>query len=140
MSTDDACVFCEIVAGRAAASVPYEDELVVCVMDIHPVNPGHLVVLPKRHAAGLHELDEETGAHMFRVALRMQRALYASGLPCEGINLLLADGESAWQDVFHVHLQVIPRLRGDLLRVTAEYMKPTRTDLDHTAAAIRASL
>jgi diadenosine tetraphosphate (Ap4A) HIT family hydrolase len=139
MSADDSCVFCEIVAGRAAASVPFEDELVVCVMDLHPVNPGHLLVIPKRHAAGLHELDEDTGAHMFRVAMRMRRALRASPLPCDGVNLLLADGESAWQDVFHAHLHVIPRLAGDRLRITVELMTPTRDDLDHAAAVIRAA-
>ncbi len=139
MGTDDACVFCEIVAGRAAASVPFEDELVVCVMDVNPVNPGHLLVIPKRHAAGLHELDEDTGAHMFRVALRMQRALRVSGLPCDGVNLLLADGESAWQDVFHVHLHVVPRLADDRLRITVEFTKPSRAELDQAAAAIRAA-
>ena len=139
MGTNDACVFCEIVAGRAAASVPFEDALVVCVMDIHPVNPGHLLVIPKRHATGLDELDDGTGTHMFRVALRMQRALRASGLPCDGVNFLLADGESAGQDVPHVHLHVVPRLAGDRLRITAELTKPSRAELDQAAAAIGAA-
>lgn len=138
MGTDDPCVFCEIVAGRAAASVPFEDTLVVCVMDIRPVNPGHLLVIPKRHAQSLDALDEDTGAHLFRVALRMQRALRASGLPCDGVNFLLADGESAGQDVLHVHLHVVPRLAGDRFRITAELTKPGREELDQAAAAMGA--
>lgn len=133
------CVFCEIVAGRAAASVPYEDALVVCVMDVRPVNPGHLLVIPKRHAASLAELSEETGAELFRVAMRMQRAIRASGLPCDGINFLLADGESAGQDVFHVHLHVVPRYAGDGFSITSTATTPSRVELDQAAAAIRAA-
>lgn len=139
MSETADCAFCEIVAGRSAASVPFEDTLVLCVMDVHPVNPGHLLVIPKRHATSLDELSEETGAQLFRIGMRMQRAIRASGLPCEGINFLLADGESAGQDVFHVHLHVVPRLAQDRFRISAEATRPTRTELDQSAAAIRAA-
>ncbi len=69
----------------------------------------------------------------------MQRALRASGLPCDGVNFLLADGESAGQDVLHVHLHVVPRLAGDRLRITAELTKPGREELDQAAAAIGAA-
>ena len=133
------CVFCEIVAGRSPASVPFEDELVVCVMDVHPVNPGHLLVIPKRHVTGLDGLGEETGAQLFRIGMRMQRAIRASGLPCEGINFLLADGESAGQDVSHVHLHVVPRLSSDRFRISSAITRPTRDELDRAAAAIRAA-
>lgn len=119
--------------------MPYEDALVVCVMDVRPVNRGHLLVIPKRHAASLAELSEETGAELFRVAMRMQRAIRASGLPCDGINFLLADGESAGQDVFHVHLHVVPRHAGDGFAITSTATTPSRVELDQAAAAIRAA-
>ncbi len=107
-------------------------------MDIGPVTPGHLLVIPKRHAPYLADLDEATGARMYRVATRLAHALRVSGLRCEGINLFLADGEAAGQEVFHVHLHVFPRFAGDNVRIEGDWSSvPTRADLDATAAALR---
>jgi diadenosine tetraphosphate (Ap4A) HIT family hydrolase len=107
-------------------------------MDIAPVNPGHLLVVPRAHAASLADLDENTGAHVFVVATRMAAALRRSGLRCEGVNLFLADGEAAFQDVFHVHLHVLPRWRGDSFRIDlGPAPRPEREELDGTAAAVR---
>ncbi|MDQ3822787.1 MAG: HIT family protein [Actinomycetota bacterium] len=134
------CVFCEIVAGRERGSFAYEDDRVVALMDIAPVNPGHLMVVPRRHAAGLGDLDEETGAHVFVVAMRLAGAVRESGVRCEGVNLFLADGEVAFQEVFHVHLHVLPRWDGDSFRIDADWSsRPERAELDAVAASIRAS-
>ena len=135
----DRCVFCEIVGGRSPSSVVFRDERCVAFMDIQPVNPGHLLVVPIEHAATLSELDEDVGAHVFRVAQRLASALRASGLRCEGINLLLADGEAAGQDVFHVHLHVFPRFNGDGfgLRFGPNYAnKPNRQELEAAAQRV----
>lgn len=137
------CIFCEIAAGRIAASVIFRDEICTAFMDIQPVNPGHLLVVPNRHAAYLSDLDEETGAHLFRIAHRLSQALRRSGLRCEGINLFLADGEAAMQEVFHVHLHVFPRFAGDGFGLTfgPDYVnKPPRVDLDAAASRIRGAL
>lgn len=132
------CVFCAIVTGSAPASVVQEDQSVMTIMTIGPVNPGHVLVLPKRHAAYLADLDEATGEHLFRVAMRVARAIRQSGVRCEGINFFLADGEAAFQEVFHVHLHVIPRFAGDPFRIDADWsVKPSRTELDEIAAQIR---
>lgn len=109
----DDCIFCRVVNGIEPASIVYSDDKVLAFMDITPVNPGHLLVIPKAHAAQLSELDSETGGHMFKVAMSIAEALRHSGIQCEGINLFLADGAAAFQDIFHVHLHVIPRFRGD---------------------------
>ena len=82
-------------------------------MDIRPINSGHVLVVPNRHAAFLSELAEDAGVRVFGVGQRVAAALYGSGLWCEGINLSLADGAAASQEVFHVHLHVIPRFDGD---------------------------
>lgn len=135
------CVFCEIAAGRAPASVVHRDERVLAFMDIHPITAGHLLVVPLRHASGLPDLDEEDGAQAFRVARRLAVAVRGAGVPCEGVNLLVADGAAAMQDVFHVHLHVIPRYNGDPLRFAVERRpRPTRAELDRTAAAVAAAL
>lgn len=84
--SSSSCVFCEIMAGRAEASMPYQDDLVVVIMDINPVAPGDALVIPRVHAVGLHDLDEETGVHMWRIGHRLAGALRRSGLRCEGVN------------------------------------------------------
>lgn len=138
------CIFCQILAGQLPASRVYQDERVTAFLDIRPINPGHVLVVPNRHAASLAELDPESGARMFQVAQHVAVALYASDLPCEGVNFFLADGESAGQDVFHTHLHVIPRRAGDGfgLRLPKGYLeqKHERAALDEIAARIRAAL
>ena len=138
----DDCIFCRIVAGRAPASVVHRDERCVAFMDIRPVNPGHLLVVPVRHATHLADADEETAAHLMRVAHRLAAAVRASGLRCDGVTLHLADGAAAGQEVFHVHLHVFPRWRGDGfgLRFGPGYGVRPRAELDSAAEAIRAVL
>ena len=135
------CLFCQLVAGQAEVSVVHEDERTVTFMDIQPVVRGHMLVVPRRHAASLAELDVEEGAQLFRVGQVAAAALRGSGLRCEGVNFFVADGEAAGQDVFHVHLHVIPRHAGDGfgLRLPDDYSIRPRAELDETAAALRGS-
>jgi histidine triad (HIT) family protein len=138
------CIFCQIVAGQSPVSMVYQDERCSAFMDIQPVNPGHLLIIPNCHATFLAHLDEETGAQMFRVAQRLAQALRDSGiLRCEGVNLFLADGEAAFQEVFHVHLHVIPRYKHDGFGLTFSsdyFVRPERAELDKVAAAIRGTI
>ncbi len=134
------CIFCEIVADRGEASPLYRDELCSAFMDIQPINPGHLLIVPNAHATYLAELPPAAGERMFRVAQELAAALRASGERCEGVDLFLADGAAAGQEVFHVHLHVIPRFTGDGFGFTfpAGYaQRPTRAELDAVAARIR---
>jgi histidine triad (HIT) family protein len=143
MSAANSCVFCEIVSGTAPASVVYRDSLVCAFMDLHPINPGHLLVVSNRHAANLDALDPDVGQHMFRVAHRMASALRRSGIRCDGVNLFLADGVAAGQDVFHTHLHVLPRFEADGLEVlhSARAYAPTDRDtLDRLATLLRTNL
>ncbi len=114
----ESCVFCKIANGSRPASIIYSDEKVMAFLDTRPINPGHTLVIPRAHAAYLSELDQETGAQIFKVAMRIAAALRRSGVKCEGVNLHLADGEAAFQEILHVHLHVIPRFRGDNFRVS----------------------
>ncbi len=107
------CIFCDILAGKAPASFVFQDELCAAFMDIHPVNPGHVLVVPHRHAELLTMLDLDSAGRMMQVALIVDAALRRSDIPCEGVNLFLADGRIAGQEVPHVHLHVIPRYHGD---------------------------
>jgi len=133
------CVFCRIVQKVNPASIVYSDDLIMAFMDAQPVNPGHTLVIPRKHASRLAEVDEATGAQLFRVAMRVTQGLRQSGLKCEGINLHLADGQVAGQEVLHVHLHVIPRFSGDGfgIKFGRTYgFRPDRKELDETAARI----
>jgi histidine triad (HIT) family protein len=74
------------------------------------------------------------------MAQRMAAALRSSGLPCQGVNLFLADGEAAFQEVFHVHLHVIPRNAGDGFRIKAKWRRPSRAELESVAGQVRDGL
>ena len=137
------CVFCGILSGESPASIVFRDELVCAFMDIQPVNPGHLLVVPLVHAERLAELPPETAGRMLQAAGRLTGALREVGLRCEGVNLFLADGEAAGQEVPHAHLHVFPRYAGDGfgLRLGPHYHeRPPRSELDEIAARIRRAL
>ena len=118
----------------------YEDAQVVAFMDHQPVKPGHVLVVPRHHAVLLDQLDENLSLEVYRVAHRMTRALRRSGLRCEGVNLFLADGQAAFQEVPHVHMHDFPRYHGDSFRIDADWRLWDRTELDTAAARLQAGL
>ena len=138
---ENECPFCLLVAGDSELSLVHEDERTLTFLDIQPILPGHMLVVPKAHAASLSELDPEDGAQMFRVAQAAAHSLRASVLRCDVVNFLLADGEAAGQDVFHVHLHVVPRFDGDgfEVRLPTDHAIRPRSELDDVAAALRKS-
>lgn len=132
------CVFCQIIAGKSPASIFYEDDIVLGLMTIGPVTTGHAMVIPKEHAAYLADMNEETGRHLWTITQRTAAAIRESGIKCEGINLFLADGEAAFQEIFHVHMHVFPRYEGDPFKLVANWeKKPPRKELDFAAEQIR---
>jgi histidine triad (HIT) family protein len=139
----EACVFCRMAMEVAPAEIVYSDDKVMALMDIQPVNLGHVLVIPKTHATGLSDLDEETGGQIFKVAMRVAKGIRKSGVECEGINLLLSDGEAAFQEIFHVHLHVILRFKGDDFRMSfgRQYrIRPDRQKLEEVALKIRKAM
>jgi histidine triad (HIT) family protein len=139
----DACVFCRIAKGVVPASMVYSDSKVLAFLDIQPVNLGHVLVIPRAHAKELSELDPDVGGQIFKVAMIVAEGLMRSGIKCEGINLFLADREAAFQEIFHVHLHVIPRFRGDgfELKFGPSYgIKPERKELDSIAEQVRRAI
>ena len=132
------CTLCDLAARTIPVSVAYEDSTIFAFMDIKPVNYGHVVIIPKKHIVYLAELDEDTGAELFKVTMRVARAVRRSDVKCEAVNLFLADGEAAGQEEFHVHMHVIPRYKDDRFTLQVDYpARPTREDLDKIAERIR---
>jgi histidine triad (HIT) family protein len=137
------CIFCQIINGKAEASKVYEDDVSLAFMDIQPVNPGHVLIVPKEHFIDLTDLPADIGAHLFQVAQRISLSMPKTGVKCEGIDLFLAHGEAAGQEVFHVHLHIIPRFGGDGFgfRFSPNYVNlPERSELDRIAAQIKGQL
>jgi len=142
-SNDRDCIFCKIVRREAPASLVHEDRTTMAFMDIRPMNPGHVLVVPKAHGAYLEDLPEGSVGPILEVGRKVAAALRRSGLRCEAVSLYLANGEEAGQEVFHVHLHVIPRFRGDGfgLRVSPGYGRiAEREHLDEVAGKIRGAM
>lgn len=133
-------IFAEIIAGNAESSMVYQDEVAVAFMDIRPLTRGHVLVVPREQARSLAELDPEVGGHLFAVGQKVAAALRASDPRCAGVNFFLADGEVAGQEIFHVHLHVIPRTVGDGFGLRARPMTPPRDELNAKAAEITRAL
>lgn len=135
----DECIFCQILNGAAPASFTYEDDTVVAFMDIQPITHGHLLVVPRQHAVLMSDVDETVAMRSFRIA-RELAAVVRRTLGARGVNLFVADGEVAFQDVPHFHVHVIPRYPKDGFGLTfpkSYGQPPSRAELDTIASAIR---
>jgi histidine triad (HIT) family protein len=126
---DQDCIFCKIVAGEMPAQIVAEDERTIAFMDISPATRGHLLVIPRRHARDLLEIDREDLDATMAGAQRMAQRVH-DRLGADGVNLLNSCGKPAWQTVFHFHVHVIPRYEDDPLRLPWE---PSPGDKDEIA-------
>jgi histidine triad (HIT) family protein len=106
------CIFCEIVAGTSPSFRVYEDDSVLCFMDLFPVGDGHLLVVPKRHYENLLEADEPSLLAVMSASRRLAHALKRALGP-DGIGVHQLNGSAAGQTVFHYHMHLIPRNHGD---------------------------
>lgn len=133
------CIFCAIVAQQLPSTVVAENAHALAIMDIHPANDGHVLVLPKSHSTDLFDLPPEVGSDVMRLCLQVAKALKA-GLQPDGLNLLQASGAAAGQEVFHTHFHLLPRWQGDN---TFRWwtMRPGDADrIQRVAAKVRAAL
>jgi histidine triad (HIT) family protein len=112
----DDCLFCKIVAGELPAEKVAEDERTVAFMDINPATRGHLLVVPRKHARDLLEIEPGELCAVAEMAQRMAKRA-VDVLDADGVNLLNSCGSAAWQTVFHFHVHVIPRYEDDPLRL-----------------------
>jgi histidine triad (HIT) family protein len=133
------CVFCRIAAGELPAARVYEDELTFAFMDIGQVNPGHVLVASKRHAATLLDLTDAEAGVALQAARRIGLAVKAAFDP-PGLMLLQANGREGEQTVFHFHLHIVPRHAGDGMTLGWPHRNPTPEALQADAARLRAVL
>ena len=136
MSQD--CIFCQIVRGEAPASFVHQDDAIVAFMDIQPITQGHMLVVPREHTVWMKDVTDQVALRAFRVARQLASVVPAT-LGAGGVNLFVADGEVAFQDVPHFHIHVIPRYAGDGFSLTfppGYTTPPSRAQLEAIATAI----
>lgn len=121
-------IFSKIISREIPADIVYEDEHVLAFLDIKPINHGHTLIIPKTEYIDALVCDAETLARMMVVAQKIAIAL-SETVNCDGINLIMNNGEAAGQEIFHAHLHVVPRYFND-----AAFSKPVRKDYDETEA------
>ncbi|MBU0513275.1 MAG: HIT family protein [Proteobacteria bacterium] len=134
------CIFCRIAAGQIPSTKIYEDETVVALADISPITPGHTLIIPKRHAENIHDIDPEILGRLHQAAAKVAAAI-KRGLEPDGLVALQLNGRAAGQLVMHYHLHLVPRYEGD--GVTAFDWTPQQGDPDEvqkTADKIVAAL
>lgn len=115
MKKDD-CIFCKIANGEIPANALYEDDLVKVIFDLSPASEGHVLILPKSHYDDVYSLDDDTAAHIFKVAVNIANAMKKS-LNIDGLNIVQNNGEAAGQTVFHFHMHIIPRYTDDTVNI-----------------------
>lgn len=110
------CIFCKIANGEIPAATLYEDENFRVILDLGPASKGHALILPKSHAANIYEMPDELAGKAMILAKKMAGAL-TKALNCDGFNIVQNNGECAGQTVFHFHMHIIPRYKGDTVNI-----------------------
>ena len=113
---DENSIFCKILAGEIPSTAVYEDDDFKAILDVNPAARGHVIILPKNHAANIYELPDEDASKIMIVAKKIATAI-EKAYHCDGVNILQNNGEAAGQTVFHLHVHVIPRFKGDTVNI-----------------------
>lgn len=135
MSTAD-CIFCKILAGELPAYAVGESERAFAFADINPATRGHSLVIPRVHAADIHDISSEDLTACILLAKDVA-ARTIERLGADGVNILHSAGAAAWQVVFHFHIHVIPRYAGDPLRLPWTPLPGVPEELAAAAARLR---
>lgn len=109
---DENCIFCKIVAGEIPSRTLFEDEDFKVMLDVGPASKGHALIVPKSHYADIYELPGELAGEAMKLAKRMATHM-TTVLNCDGFNILQNNGVEAGQTVFHYHMHLIPRYKGE---------------------------
>jgi diadenosine tetraphosphate (Ap4A) HIT family hydrolase len=130
------CIFCKIVQKQAPSSVVYEDSQVLAFMDIRPVSEGHTLIIPKPHYESIFDTPDDLLAQTHKVTKKIAIAV-KSAVKADGISIIQQNGAAAGQEVFHLHVHVIPRFEGRKMPRFEELGIADRETLDAFAEKIK---
>lgn len=111
------CIFCKIAAGSIPSATLFENEEFRVILDLGPASKGHALILPKEHHSNIYEIPEELIGKAMILAKKMATVM-TKALDCDGFNIVQNNGETAGQTVFHFHMHLIPRYKGDQVKLT----------------------
>lgn len=136
---DEACIFCKIVRRQALSSTIYENDAVMVFLDIRPLYMGHTLVIPKAHYVDIFDIPEDLLSQIHVIAKQISFAVKkATG--ANGISMIQQSGKAAGQDIFHIHVHVVPRFEGQKLPPFSELKEVERAKLDEMAKKIKQHL
>jgi len=130
------CIYCGVVNGSIKSFKIYEDEVLVCVMDVRPATRGHVVVVPKQHYFVSGQMDEKITKHVFDVANKLSRIVFEA-MGAEGTNILVSNGFAAGQKIEHFVVHIIPRYKDDGLKFDWEGLTVGEEDITKDMDKIR---
>ena len=133
------CIFCRIGRKEAPSSVVFEDAQVMAFMDIRPLAEGHTLVIPKQHFVDIYETPEELIARVHKVTKRVAIAV-RKATNADGVSIVQQNGKAAGQDIFHLHVHIIPRFEGRKMPHFGELTVASRESMDQAAERIRSHL
>jgi histidine triad (HIT) family protein len=136
---DEPCIFCKIVSKQAPSSIIYEDEAVMVFLDIRPLNLGHTLVIPKTHYVDIFDIPEKELSQIHKVAKLVSFAI-KKATAADGISIIQQNGKAAGQDIFHIHVHVVPRFEGQKLPHFSDLKEVERAKLDAMAKEIKQHL
>jgi histidine triad (HIT) family protein len=139
LTFDKSCIFCKIIHKKAPASIIYEDETVLGFLDIRPLNMGHTLVIPKAHYVDIFDTPEKDLSQVHKIAKIVSCAIKKS-TEADGISIIQQNGKAAGQDIFHIHVHVVPRFDGQKLPPFNELKEIERSKLDEMAKKIKQNL
>ncbi len=139
MKFDESCIFCKIVKKQLPSSIIYEDDSVIAFLDIRPVNEGHCLVIPKEHYADIFDIPSELLGKVHQVTKKVAVAI-KQAVNADGISIIQQNGRAANQDIFHLHVHVIPRYTGEKIKAFHELQVAEPNQLDQAAAKIKRHL
>ena len=129
MVTEADCIFCKIVRGEIPSKKVYEDKDTLAFLDINPANPGHTLVVPKKHSEDLTKSDEEDIANVMRVVKNITTNLKEK-MNAIGVNVMQNNGKPAGQIVAHTHFHVIPRYPNDVVVISYQRVQLSDEQLE----------
>lgn len=131
------CIFCDIAEKKAPGHIIYEDTLIVAIMDIRPLNTGHVLVMPKQHYKNIFEVNEKLASELMKVTWRISNGINKLFAPA-GVNILQNNGRVANQTIPHLHIHIIPREPNDGLNIGCWSSQiPDPDDLSEIAEHLR---
>ncbi len=133
------CIFCKIANKEAEATVVYEDPHTLAFMDIHPLNPGHTLVIPKKHCTNMLDMPSDEAGRVFATVNKVMKGVHkASG--ADGISVGQSNGIAASQEVFHMHVHIIPRFNHEMMSGFPNRKETHRAELNEIGKKIRSAI